>query len=159
VAACSRTPHPTPGASGAASDGAPSTTPASLLGVFLPDVAGGFHATPVVVGEGWVRRNYVRGPARVDVTLARMEGTSYAGWVKSSAEYPQIDLGAAADRANGFYDCGADSRACDAHIHMRSGIHVELMGGRTTSRGALDELLAGLPLRELAMLDPGAAAN
>jgi hypothetical protein len=154
VAACSRTPHATPGASGTAWDGGVSAPTAPLLGVFLPDVAGGFHATPVVVGEGWVRRNYVRGAARVDVTIARMETTSYARWVKSSAEYPQIDLGAADDRANGFYDCSDDPKTCDAHIHMRSGVHVELMGGRTTPRGALDDLLAGLPLRELAMLDP-----
>jgi hypothetical protein len=155
MAACSRTPHATPGASGTTSDGAASAAAASLLGVYLPDVAGGFRATPVVVGEGWVRRNYMRGTARVDVTVARME-TSYTRWVTSSTEYPQIDLGAAADRANGFYDCSDDSRTCDAHVHMRSGIHVELMGGRTTSRRALDELLAGLPLRELAMLDPEA---
>jgi hypothetical protein len=156
VVACSRAPHATPGASGAASDGASPAPTAPLLGVFLPDAAGGFRATPVVVGDGWVRRNYVRGSAHVDVTIARMVGTSYAGWVKSSVAYPQIDLGAAGDRANGFYDCSVDSKECDAHIHMRSGVHVELMGGRTTPRGALDELLAGLPLRELAMLDTGA---
>jgi hypothetical protein len=120
--------------------------------VFLPDVAAGFRATPTVVGDGWVRRDYVRGPSRVDVTIAQLQ-TSYTRWVESSAEYPQVDLGMAADRANGFYDCGADSKSCDAHIHMRSGIHVELMGNRTTSRGALDDLLAALPLRELAMLD------
>jgi hypothetical protein len=106
------------------------------------------------MGDGWVRRDYVRGSSRVDVTIAQLQ-TPYARWVESSAAYPQIDFGTATDRANGFYDCSADSKTCDAHVHMRSGIHVELMGSRTTSRSALDELLAGLPLRELAMLDTG----
>ncbi len=159
LTACSRTPRATPGAPATGPDGASSAASSPLFAVYLPDAAGGFRATPVVLGEGWVRRNYVRGAARVDVTIARMETTSYARWVQSSAEYPQIDLGPVADRANGFYDCSDDSKTCDAHIHMRTGIHVELMGGRTTPRGALDELLAGLPLRELAMLDEGAAAK
>lgn len=75
---------------------------------------------------------------------------SFERWVESSADYPQILLGTDPDRANGFYDCSDASGACDAHIHMRSGIHLEIMGGGTISRGVLDELLAKLPLSELA---------
>jgi hypothetical protein len=132
------------------SPGESSANAGDALAAFLPEAAGHFRATPVTSGDGWVRREYAWGTARIGVTIARQPGTSYATWLKGSADYPPVALGIPGDQGSGFYDCADGSDACSAHIHMRSGLHVEVMSGGTASRTVLDDLLAGLPLADLA---------
>jgi hypothetical protein len=117
----------------------------------LPDVPG-FAAGAPAPGEGFVRRTYTRGAARVQVTLARMpmSADDYRRWTTDSAAFPQADsgqLGLPADRANGFYQC-ADGPApsCDLLIQLRAGFHLEIRSGGTASRADVDALARGLPL-------------
>jgi hypothetical protein len=127
---------------------APAGDPARA-GLSLPEVAG-FAAAAPEPGDGFVRRPYVRGPARVQVTLARtpMSADDYQRWQLASAGFSQADLGLPAADANGFYQCeqGPEPR-CDLLIQLRSGFHLELRGGGTTSRADVDALARGLPLR------------
>jgi len=123
--------------------GPPTTAP---LG--LPDVIG-FVSGATSRGAGYVRRAYTRGPARIEVTLARMpmSADDYASWVRASASFPQAALGLRADEANGFYQCSdGPPPSCDLLIQLRSGLHLEIRGGGTSSRDDVDALARGLPL-------------
>jgi len=123
----------------------------------LPDAIPGFVAGAREPGDGWVRRTYTAGAARINVTLARhaMDDAGWNGWVSMSrAGYPQADLDLPADNANGFYQC--DERApdrCDLLIQLRSGVHVEIRGGGTSTRSDADAIRRGLPLAALAKRD------
>jgi hypothetical protein len=123
--------------------------PARPAGLSLPDVPG-FTAAAPEPGAGFVRRTYVRGSARVQVTLARtpMTADDYQRWQSASAGFPQADLGVRAADANGFYQCDDSAKpSCDLLIQLRTGFHLELRGGGTTSRAEVDALARGLPLR------------
>ncbi|MES1165477.1 MAG: hypothetical protein ABUR63_06965 [Verrucomicrobiota bacterium] len=118
-------------------------------GLSLPDVSG-FAAGPPEPGERFVRRAYVRGRARVQVTLARMPlpDGDYQRWQAASAGFPQADLGLPAADANGFYQCDDGAKpSCDLLIQLRTGFHLELRGGGTTARADVDALASGLPLQ------------
>ncbi len=125
---------------------APAVTAGALE---LPEVAG-FAAAAPDRGSGFVRRTYTRGPARVQVTLARMPmaDDDYARWCAASAGFPQADLSVPATAANGFYQCtDGDRPSCDLLIQLRAGFHLEVRGGGTTTRADVDALARGLPLR------------
>lgn len=142
--ACSRA-RPTPAAD--APSAAKAEAPAGELA--LPDVAG-FSAGPSERGDGFVRRAYSRGAARLQVTLARMpmSADDYQRWQSASAAFPQAALGVPAADANGFYQCAEGANAsCDLLIQLRAGFHLELRGGGTASRADVDALAHGLPLR------------
>ncbi|MES1164298.1 MAG: hypothetical protein ABUR63_00960 [Verrucomicrobiota bacterium] len=117
----------------------------------------GFTAGPPEPGQGFVRRAYVRAPARVQVTLARtpMSADDYHRWQSASAGFPQADLGLPAADANGFYQCGdsGPKPSCDLLIQLRTGFHLELRGGGTTARADVDALARGLPLRAWSVHD------
>jgi len=137
VAACSRRRAPA------------SAPPPASPGLALPDAAG-FSAEPPVPGEGFVRRTYVRGRARVQVTLARMPMTAddYQRWLTGSLAFPQADLGVPTSDANGFYQCAdGPPPSCDLLIQLRAGYHLELRGGGSSSRADVDALARALPLR------------
>jgi hypothetical protein len=137
VASCSRAHPPAPAAG----------TPASP-GLALPD-APGFTAEPAVPGDGFVRRTYARGQARIQVTLARMpmSADEYQRWVASSAAFPQSDLGLPGTEANGFYQCtDAPAPSCDLLIQLRAGYHLEIRGAGSSSRADVDALVRALPL-------------
>jgi hypothetical protein len=126
------------------------TTPAPLA---LPDALDGFAAAPLVRGAGFVRRTYARGTTLVDVTLARapLGPGGFDGWVTMSQSFPQAALDAPATDANGFYQCAEHpSPSCDLLITLRSGVHVEIRGGGTSSRADVDAIARALPLRALA---------
>jgi hypothetical protein len=120
----------------------------------LPDAIPGFVAGAREPGDGWLRRSYTAGATRITVTLARhaMDDAAWAGWVRmSTAGFPQADLQLPAGAANGFYQC--DDRApdrCDLLIQLRSGVHVEIRGGGTSTRRDGDAIRRGLPLAALA---------
>jgi hypothetical protein len=120
----------------------------------LPDAIPSFVAGPRERGDGYVRRTYTAGVARITVTLARhaMDPAAYAGWVAmSTAGFPQADLGLPADVANGFYQCEPNAPdSCDLLIQLRSGVHVEIRGGGTSTRHDVGAILAVLPLAALA---------
>ena len=120
----------------------------------LPDALPGFVAGAREPGEGYWRRTYTAGATRITVTLARhaMDRAAYDGWVSmSTAGFPQADLALPADAANGFYQCDAAAPAhCDLLIQLRSGVHVEIRGGGTSTRNDVDAIRAGLPLAALA---------
>ncbi|HEY7373667.1 MAG TPA: hypothetical protein VIF57_16010 [Polyangia bacterium] len=139
-------------------------TPAAPAGVAfdLPDAIAGFVAGAREPGDGWVRRTYAAGGTRITVTLARhaMDDAAWDSWVRmSSAGFPQADLELPPGAANGFYQC--DDRApdrCDLLIQLRSGVHVEIRGGGTSTRRDVDAIRRGLPLAALAA-DAGAATR
>jgi hypothetical protein len=86
----------------------------------------------------------------VQVTLARtpMSADDSQRWRSASVGFPQADLGLRAADANGFYQCDNGERpSCDLLIQLRTGFHLELRGGGTTSRADVDALARGLPLR------------
>ena len=124
----------------------------------LPDAIPGFVAGAGEPGEGYVRRTYAAGATRITVTLARhpMDDAAWDGWVRmSTAGFPQADLGLPADAANGFYQC--DDHApdrCDLLIQLRSGVHLEIRGGGTSTRRDAEAIGRGLPLAGLAALPP-----
>jgi hypothetical protein len=103
---------------------------------------------------GFVRRTYADGHARVEITIARMgaEQVSFDKWLAGSAGYPQADLPMPASEANGFFTCADDgpAAACDLHIQLRAGYHVELMGNGRVPRRELAEMVRHLPLAALA---------
>ena len=142
--ACRRAPPPV-------TEPAPGPRPAS--GLVLPEVAG-FEATAPVDGSSYVRRQYRRGRARIEVTLARMAMSpdAWAEWVATSTvSFPQAALDLPPGDANGFYQCGVGpSPSCDLLIQLRAGFHLELRGGGTSSRDDVDALARALPLRALA---------
>lgn len=120
----------------------------------LPDAIAGFVGGPRASGDGYVRRTYTAGTTHITVTLARhaMDRAGYDGWVAmSTAGFPQADLGLPADAGNGFYQCEANAPAsCDLLIQLRSGVHLEIRGGGTSTRQDVDAIRAGLPLATLA---------
>ncbi len=128
--------------------------PAPVAGALgLPDVTG-FAAGATSRADGYARRTYTRGSARIEVTLARMPmyPDDYASWVKTStASFPQAALDLPAAEANGFYQCrDGPPPSCDLLIQLRAGLHLELRGSGTSSRGDVDALARGLRLAALA---------
>ena len=130
-------------------------SPAPAATVFdLPDAIPGFVAGTREPGDGYVRRNYTTNATHITVTLARhpMDDAAWDGWVRmSTAGFPQADLGLPADAGNGFYQC--DDRApdrCDLLIQLRSGVHIEIRGGGTSTRHDVDAIRRGLPVAALA---------
>jgi len=120
----------------------------------LPKIAPPFSAAgPVEFGHGFIRRTYVFGRSRVEITIAAMgkEPGAFERWVAGSANYLQAPLGLPASEANGFYTCVSDSAqsACDLHVQLRSGFHVEAMGNGAVPRAELAELLTHIPLGDL----------
>jgi hypothetical protein len=125
----------------------------------LPDAIVGFSAGAIEDQGRVVRRRYTRPGVTIDVTLARMpmNAEQYAAWVKTSTQgYPQATLDVAADRGNGFYQCDERER-CDLLIQLRSGVHLELRGGGTSTRDDVNAIARELPLRRLADETPATA--
>ncbi|HXU06966.1 MAG TPA: hypothetical protein VN903_38700 [Polyangia bacterium] len=120
----------------------------------LPDAIRGFVAGVRQPGDGYVRRTYTAGATHITVTLARhpMDQTAYDSWLAmSTAGFPQADLGLSADAGNGFYQCEPHAPdSCDLLIQLRSGVHVEIRGGGTSSRHDVDAIRRALPLAALA---------
>jgi len=116
----------------------------------LPDTLAGFTGGPITHGPTWVRRRYARGGTLVDTTLAiaQQPPGGFEGWVAMSRDgYPQAALAAPPGDANGFYQCAEEPpQSCDLLIQMRSGVHLELRGGGTSSRADVDALAGALPL-------------
>ncbi len=127
--------------------------PAAALDA-LPDIAT-FAAAPAVSGDGYRRRAYTRGRAKITVTIGRFEvdDRGYERWVGQSREaYPQADLGMPQELGNGFYECsGSEPPACNLLIQLRAGTHIEIRGDGTATRADVDDIAAGLPLRVLGM--------
>jgi hypothetical protein len=151
LAACSRGSSPTDGK-------AP-----DVLGLeeFLPDQAGPdkagmFSAEPAVHDARSVRRAYVRGTTRVDVTIGGRErggAELFDRWVDHHASYPTMNFHVSTYVMKGYFDChdvDAAAATCDGHILLRSGLYIDLLGGGTATRGALQDLMAGLPIWALA---------
>jgi hypothetical protein len=140
LGACKRTPA-----------AAPADPPASS-GLTLPDTVAGFSAGPLQVEGSAIRRRYTRSGVDIVVTLARlpMSPEQYGEWVKTSVRsFPQATLDVGADRGNGFYQCD-ERRRCDLLIQLRSGVHLEIRGGGTSSRDDVNAIARELPLRALA---------
>jgi len=112
----------------------------------LPDAIPGFSAG--------ARQTYTAGATHITVTLARhpMDQTAYDNWLAmSNAGFPQADLGLPAAAGNGFYQCEARAPdSCDLLIQLRSGVHVEIRGGGTSTRHDVDAIRRALPLAALA---------
>jgi hypothetical protein len=139
------------------------SAPPTATSLALPDALAGFTASTTVGGDNFVRRRYTRAAVHIDVTLARAaplgSGTGgFAAWLEMSrAGFPQASLDAPGEEANGFYQCtAATPPSCDLLIQMRSGLHLEIRGGGTSSRADVDDIARALPLRALAAL-PGDA--
>jgi hypothetical protein len=117
----------------------------------LPDALAGFTGAPIEHGRDFVRRTYTHGATHVDATLALTAALpgGFEGWLAMSrgGGYPQAALNAPAGDVNGFYQCN-DARppSCDLLVQMRSGVHLELRGGGTSSRADVDALARALPL-------------
>jgi hypothetical protein len=121
--------------------------------VELPDDIPGFSAGPPSTPGGAVRRTYFRGNARVSVTLAQFEMTAaqYERWVQTSTQGFQLaSLDVSPGTGSGFYQCTEGEKSCDLLIQLRSGVHIEIRGGGTSSRDDVDDVARGLPLRALA---------
>jgi hypothetical protein len=140
---------------------APATaSPPAAAPLALPDIAGFNGSAPDPQG-GAVRRRYTRGAVDITVTAARLPMTpeQYGEWVKTSVgSFPQATLDVPADRGNGFYQCDGRNR-CDLLIQLRSGVHLELRGGGTSSREDVNAIARELPLRALAEDAPSAPAQ
>lgn len=132
----------------------PGTAPRSLAEV-LPRAPAAFVAGTLVHGEDYTQRTYTRDRASVQVTV-RDEGAFgaryYDSWAEMSARYPRAELDLPASAGVGFYECGVTGgqRVCDLHVHLRSGVHVELNGGGSATRADLDAIVRLVPLRRLA---------
>jgi hypothetical protein len=126
-------------------------------GLSLPAALEGFSASSEEAGAGYARRTYKHGRTRIDVTLAQapLPPGGFAGWLSMSRGFPQATLDAPEAEANGFYQCtDVPKPSCDLLIQMRSGVHVEIRGGGTSSRADVDAVARGLPLRALATSAP-----
>jgi hypothetical protein len=126
----------------------------SAFDKILPDDAPPFSAASLVqFGKGYVRRVYVSGPERVEITIAHFgqDPGAFERWVAGSVNYPQAQLALPATQANGFFSCASDrpEAPCDLHIQLRSGFHVEVMGNGRVSRANLAKLMAYIQLGEL----------
>jgi hypothetical protein len=118
----------------------------------LPEAISGFAGGPLESEGAAVRRQYTRPGVEITVTLARlpMSAEQYAEWVKTSTQgFPQAVLDVASERGNGFYQCDERQR-CDLLIQLRSGVHLELRGGGTSTRDDVNAIARELPLRRLA---------
>jgi hypothetical protein len=115
----------------------------------LPDSVPPFAAGPLLLAQGYARRTYARGGVPIEVTVAErpVRADEYEQWVTQSSTYPQAALALPPSEANGFYTCSGSP--CDLHIQLRSGYHVEMMGGGRATRADLDALVARLPLQAL----------
>ena len=137
-------------------DGPPSN--GNSIAKILPDKAGPFAASPLIVDSQFVRRQYSHGSTKISVTIAEPAATPimFDDWVKQSGTSPAVKLDLPVNSAAGFYDCdGTGPKAfCNVHIHMRSGYHLELMGEGHAYRADFDTLLRFLPLRKLATNSP-----
>jgi len=127
--------------------------PAALTAI-LPDEAPPFSAaTPIQRGPGFFRRAYLRDHKRVEITIAAFgrEPGAYERWLTNSANYPQATLPLPPARANGFFTCASDAEAaaCDLHIQLRAGFHVEAMGNGQVPQAVLTELVNHLRLGEV----------
>jgi hypothetical protein len=126
----------------------------SALLKYLPDHSGSFTAGALETMPGYVRRLYSHGRAKISATIAEPGKTpiSYDDWVKMSAPSPAVTLDVPANLGAGFYDCSGNGtqELCNVHIHLKAGYHIELMGEGTAFKEDFDDLLRGLPLRELA---------
>jgi hypothetical protein len=125
----------------------------------LPDQAPPFVAAETLrTGDGFLRRTYVLGQKRVEITVARMvvDESSYQDWLAGAREYPPVELPLPPEQGSGFFTCARDGEesVCDFHIQFRSGFHVEGMGNGRVPKAELQELLAHLPLSVLS--DPAA---
>jgi hypothetical protein len=129
-------------------------SPAGSAADPLPARIGDFAGGPLLRDDAATRRSYVRGTTHIEVTLARfpMTAEQYRDWVRTSTEgYPQATLDLPAGDANGFYQCRTDDpERCDLLVQLRAGFHVEIRGGGTSTRGDVDAIARGLPLRALA---------
>jgi hypothetical protein len=131
---------------------APPAAPAPPRPPDLPEVITGFAGGPLETQGTAVHRRYTRPGVAITVTLTRlpMGPEQYAEWVKTSAEgFPQAALDVADDRGNGFYQCN-DRARCDLLIQLRSGVHLEVRGGGTSTRDDVNAIARELPLRRLA---------
>jgi hypothetical protein len=149
LGACKRAPAPL------AADPRPAAAPLTL-----PDAIAGFTAGPADAQGDVVRRRYTRPGVDVVVTAARlpMSPEQYAEWVKTSASgFPQATLDVPAGRGNGFYQCDERDH-CDLLIQLRSGVHLEIRGGGTSSRDDVNAIAREIPLRALAEDAPAAVA-
>jgi hypothetical protein len=149
LGACKRSPPPAPAAQ----------LPAIPVAPELPDVVTGFSAGALETEGSAVRRRYTRPGVGITVTLARMpmSAEQYAEWVKASTEgFPPATLDVAPERGNGFYQC--DERGhCDLLVQLRSGVHVEIRGGGTSTRDDVNAVARELPLRRLSEETPATA--
>jgi len=90
---------------------------------------------------------FIRGVTQIHVTLASVSqpDEAWSSWLANSAAFPQASLPWPSDLANGFYQCDeAAPPHCDLLVQLRAGPHLELRGGKTSSRADLDALCAGL---------------
>lgn len=119
-------------------------------GLALPNHLAGFVGGPIARGPTWMRRRYTRAATHVDTTVAvtQQPPGAFEGWLAMSrAGYPQAALPAPSGEVNGFYQCSdGPPPSCDLLIQMRSGVHLELRGDGTSSRGDVDALAGALPL-------------
>ena len=126
----------------------------SALMKYLPDHSGSFGGGALETMPGYVRRLYSHGRTKISATIAEPGKTpiSYDDWVKMSAPSPAVALDVPVNMGAGFYDCSGDGTQglCNVHIHLKAGYHIELMGEGTAFKADFDDLLRGLPLRELA---------
>ncbi len=142
--ACRRRPTSTSTSTSASGNADPAPRPLAL-----PDTLAGFAGLPVEHGPTWVRRRYARGATLVDATLAvtPQPPGGFQAWLAMSRDFPQAALAAPPADVNGFYQCAAGPPpTCDLLIQTRSGVHLELRGGGTSSRADVDALAAALPL-------------
>ena len=119
----------------------------------LPAVAGAFRGGPVERHDGFVRRAYVRGATRIEITIAYrpQRGDDYRQWVGAARDYPVATLDLPPGDALGFFTC-RDLRArtaCDLHVQLRAGYHVEVMSGGTATRADLEQLMVAVPMGAL----------
>jgi len=128
---------------------------AARLARALPDGAPPFTAGPLLVEakDGYARRRYERGAVAAEITVAARPQTAaeFADWEAQSRDYPQAALALPPSAANGFFTCAGPGTqgACDLHIQMRAGFHVEVMSGGHATRADLDQLMARIPLAAL----------
>jgi hypothetical protein len=119
--------------------------PARTSGEVLLGPIASYVAGPLVAGDGWTRRRYVRRGATVEVTIAeqRMTAAEYQEWERQAHDYPAAHLVPA---ASGFFTCAGDAGAarCDLHAQTPSGLHLELAGGPRATRAELEQVYAGL---------------
>jgi hypothetical protein len=119
----------------------------------LPVVAGPFRGGPVERHDGFVRRGYVRGDSRIEITIAYrpQRGDDYQEWVTAARDYPLATLDLPPSEALGFFTCGdsAGRSSCDLHVQLRAGYHVEVMSSGTATRADLERLMVAVPMSVL----------